>query len=866
MKNMAKLFGIIALVAAIGLVGTACPTSTGGPSSPKVISIGVIQGVTVPASGATPVTGITATAEYTGTVTWAPTVTGTFASKTVYTATITLSPLQGFILTGLAADFFTVAGTSSPAVFDVELGTVTAVFPATIATVEDCDHFFSGWTVVTPATPDADGEETRTCMICGTVQRRTLPATGNPDCQHVYRPWTVVKEATCTEDGERERTCTNCTRKETEPVPAIGHVWGVWIRTIAPTEFEDGEETRVCTRCMRAETRLVPANGKSDCDHVYSAWIVTIAPSPSIDGERTRTCNICKHVMVNSVAATGNPNCAHPGYGAWVSVREATCSQIGEQERTCTQCPKKEIDLIPLKPHTYGSWERIKEPSWDKDGEDIRSCTVCNHSEKRTVGATGDTSCAHEYGNPRIIRAATCLLEGEQETVCTKCPKKNITIIAASGHSLGAWTQTSAPGCVSTGTERRDCDNCDYFETRTVNMTGHTLAALTQTTDPTCSTKGEKTQLCNICMAIVNKEEVAIVPTAHVYSTWRPSAVTPPTCMNAGTEERICAYCDNIDSRAAPLNPNAHGWGAWQVVVPVTCMAEGSDSRKCKHNDSHVAHRVIPIDDDAHIDGPMVTVPPTATATGYKETICTLCDSTTYYETVYPIPITNITITGVTAPKAGVTATTTSSESSPLYNVSSLTWNGSPASFANLTTYTATITITLVNASNIYTFYDLEDNNGFAGLTSNITNITVNGNPATLVPITIIDPPYSSATSVRVTYTFPQTGVYMGNIVVIGADDAPVIDDITLSISGSSYDTSKTFQISDLAYTDIKWSVTGIQDSIVELYVNGPEKSFSFNTANAPYFNRVGIYKVVVEAKKNGEHPYTRTVTITVVD
>ena len=94
------------------------------------ITIPVIQGVTVPATGGTPVTSIIENAQYSGTVTWSPMVTGTFDGGTPYTATITLAAKFPYTFQGVPANFFTVAGATTvtnPANSNV----VTAVFPAT---------------------------------------------------------------------------------------------------------------------------------------------------------------------------------------------------------------------------------------------------------------------------------------------------------------------------------------------------------------------------------------------------------------------------------------------------------------------------------------------------------------------------------------------------------------------------------------------------------------------------------------------------------------------------------------------------------------------------------------------------------------
>jgi hypothetical protein len=112
-----------------GVEGTLEITISGQSGGSDIaINIPAIQGVTAPVTNAEPVTVITPTAQYTGTVDWSP-AGATFAADTVYTATITLTPAAGYTLTGVAANFFTVAGAT--ATNDASSGTVTAVFPST---------------------------------------------------------------------------------------------------------------------------------------------------------------------------------------------------------------------------------------------------------------------------------------------------------------------------------------------------------------------------------------------------------------------------------------------------------------------------------------------------------------------------------------------------------------------------------------------------------------------------------------------------------------------------------------------------------------------------------------------------------------
>lgn len=91
----------------------------------------IIGGVTKPAKAALAVTAPTASDEYVGAVTWSPALDGDgkFKASTAYTATIVLAPKAGYTLTGITANYFTVA--DATATNATGSGVIKAVFPAT---------------------------------------------------------------------------------------------------------------------------------------------------------------------------------------------------------------------------------------------------------------------------------------------------------------------------------------------------------------------------------------------------------------------------------------------------------------------------------------------------------------------------------------------------------------------------------------------------------------------------------------------------------------------------------------------------------------------------------------------------------------
>ena len=108
------------------------------PPDDTTIDIVEINGVAIPKTGKAPTAAIEDTSEYTATISWFP-ADAAFAADTVYQATITLVPKQGYTLSGVTENFFKVAGANTVR-NDADSGVITAEFPATEAlTLERID-------------------------------------------------------------------------------------------------------------------------------------------------------------------------------------------------------------------------------------------------------------------------------------------------------------------------------------------------------------------------------------------------------------------------------------------------------------------------------------------------------------------------------------------------------------------------------------------------------------------------------------------------------------------------------------------------------------------------------------------------------
>jgi hypothetical protein len=117
-----------------------------------LITTAAIAGIDVPTPGSTPDTTVSSGAGYTATITWSGALTfdGKFRTDPQYNATISLTAAPGYTLTGVAANFFTVAGANS-VTNGANSGVVTAVFPGVVYSIGDTGPA-GGFIFMTPST------------------------------------------------------------------------------------------------------------------------------------------------------------------------------------------------------------------------------------------------------------------------------------------------------------------------------------------------------------------------------------------------------------------------------------------------------------------------------------------------------------------------------------------------------------------------------------------------------------------------------------------------------------------------------------------------------------------------------------------
>lgn len=130
----------------------------------------------------------------------------------------------------------------------------------------------------------------------------TAFAVGVDTCRHDYKHIKHYdKKTTCTESGWGYWYCSGCNKILSGfDEPPLGHNWGPWEETVAPTCVDHGKEVRQCRRCESLMNRAVAPLG-----HDWGEWYRLKDPTPYMDGEDERDCQRCRLPEFRPVPYTG---------------------------------------------------------------------------------------------------------------------------------------------------------------------------------------------------------------------------------------------------------------------------------------------------------------------------------------------------------------------------------------------------------------------------------------------------------------------------------------------------------------------------------------------------------------------------------
>ena len=128
-------------------------------------------------------------------------------------------------------------------------------------------------------------------------------------------------------------------------------------------------------------------------------------------------------------------------FGAWTTVKDATCTVKGEQERSCS-CGEKENKSIDATGHTEVIDAAVAATCTTDGKTEGKHCSVCSE----TLIAQNNIPASHTDGEWVVDTNATCTEDGSKHQVCAVCSTSIKTEkISATGHADGEWiTDTNA--------------------------------------------------------------------------------------------------------------------------------------------------------------------------------------------------------------------------------------------------------------------------------------------------------------------------------------------------------------------------------------------------------------------------------------
>ncbi len=496
------------------------------------------------------------------------------------------------------------------------------------------------------------------CSVCNEIleQPTEIPVDATAHKAKLTKP---LKEATCTAAGIGKYTCELCGEALGYKTIPADHTWDEGKVTTAATCAEDGEKTFTCSVCQETKTEAIPATG----EHTFVEGVIAAdCTEPAKVGQK---CSVCEAEGETTPVEGSKPlghdlalDTANENYKA------ATCAEGGVDTFKCSRCGYTEEKATEALGHTWGE-EKHSEADCVNPAGAKKTCTVCGevavvpfegelaqpalgHQEQavedvaancQKTGLTGKVVCsvcgevlnpgteipvdenAHEYGEPKVLKKATCAATGIGKYVC-KCGKYEYKVIPMVEHTIDEtkYEVTKKATCTEPGVMTFTCSVCEGEVTKEIAATGHkwsdekvgedengefiykecengcnereiisrveckhktteTIPGKEATCTETGLTEGVK---CSACGEILTaQEEIAMID--HTYD--EGEITKEPTATEDGEKTYTCAVCGGTKTEAIPATGEVECKHETTETIPgkeATCTETGlTEGVKC---------------------------------------------------------------------------------------------------------------------------------------------------------------------------------------------------------------------------------------------------------------------------------------------
>ena len=479
---------------------------------------------------------------------------------------------------------------------------LVGVLAACTAVEDNCNHEWGEWETVNPATCTEKGLERRVCALNEHhFEERETEALG-----HSFGEYTSNGDATCAQDGTKTAACTREGCEVTDTVADAGSKTShVFENTIVGEAYLKSAAT--CTApavyyksCACGEKGTETFEDGNAINHANETCTFEKAAGCVEDGVKKFTCPDCGREREEKLTASGHTwetvetvtaNCEHGGYTLRKCktcqtqeridetpitdctetskvIKEASCTEAGVREYTCSVCKKTRTEVIPQKDHDYAT--EVIDPTCTEGGYTLHTCADCGatYMDAPTASLGGHK---FEVSND-LSSAPTCTAAGLTVEVCTNkgCTAKHETVVPPTDHK---WV---APTC----TEDGYCENC--LEKGEIAL-GHTYSELVKDVAPTCTEDGYLTHKCARCDATKETTPELYRAKGHNESAieWavEPVLVDKSCCQYVTRSTGSCPDCGTTVTKDSDPYTNHKFYTT--VASNATCCTQGRFQNNC---------------------------------------------------------------------------------------------------------------------------------------------------------------------------------------------------------------------------------------------------------------------------------------------
>ena len=265
----------------------------------------------------------------------------------------------------------------------------------------------------------------------------------NAPAAHEHSYEAVITAPTCTEGGYTTYTCACGDTYVADETKALGHNDGpVVVENEKPSTCTEGgyyDAVCYCTVCgVETYRSHIVVGPDGHFPTVFPGYPATCTEPGLTDGKR---CGVCLEWIEpqEEIPALGHTAVVIPGY-------PATCTEDGLTDGSyCSVCDATitEQEAIPATGHAFGEWTETKAPTCTEDGEQSRSCANCQETETQAIELLG-----HEHELTEEV-APTCTEGGYSVYTCVVCGD---SYVADETEAMGHNTLV-VPGYPATCTE-----------------------------------------------------------------------------------------------------------------------------------------------------------------------------------------------------------------------------------------------------------------------------------------------------------------------------------------------------------------------------------------------------------------------------